>query len=342
MIAHSALFASNFLSGAGLNRGYSEELADRLEARGWQITRTSAKRARTARLIDMVYTTVAQRRAYELAHIDVFSGPSFVWAEAVCSTLRTLRKPYVLTLRGGNLPVFAQRWPRRTRRLFNAARRVTVPSRYLGETMSHYRSDLAVIPNAIDVGAHAFSLRASASPRLIWVRALHAVYNPLLAVEVLARLAPRGATLAMLGPDKDGSRELVAKRAAELGVSDRLELVGRVNKADIPRYLASADIFLNTTNIDNTPISVLEAMASGLCVVSTSVGGIPFLLTHERDALLVPRDDVAAMVVQVERVLDEPALSRALSAAARSFAEQFDWTRVLHTWELLFDEVRRG
>ncbi len=61
-----------------------------------------------------------------------------------------------------------------------------------------------------------------------------------------------------------------------------------VEKSEVPAWLAKGDIFLNTTNVDNTPVSVIEAQAAGLCVVSTNVGGIPFLLENGKDALLVP------------------------------------------------------
>jgi glycosyltransferase involved in cell wall biosynthesis len=99
------------------------------------------------------------------------------------------------------------------------------------------------------------------------------------------------------------------------------------------------DIFLNTTNVDNTPISVLEAMACGLCVVSTNAGGIPYLLEHERDALLVPPDDAQAMARAVHRILTEPGLAESLSENARRKVEQFDWCAVLPQWERLFSLV---
>ena len=67
----------------------------------------------------------------------------------------------------------------------------------------------------------------------------------------------------------------------------------------VPSELNEFDIFLNTTFVDNTPVSVLEAMACGLCVVSTDVGGLSFLLEHEGDALLVPPDNPKAMAAAV-------------------------------------------
>jgi len=114
-----------------------------------------------------------------------------------------------------------------------------------------------------------------------------------------------------------------------------------IPKSHVPKTLELGDIFINTANIDNTPVSVIEAMASGLCVVSTNVGGIAYLLEDQVDSLLVPADDVDAMVVAVKRILTEPDLAERLSSNARRKAEQFDWSVVLPLWEKLFSEVAR-
>ena len=325
----------------GLNRGYSEELADRLEDRGRRVTRTSFELARGRRLVDMVTTAVRRRHDYEVAVIDVFSGPSFVWAEAVAFALRRLGKPYVLTLRGGSLPDFAARWPRRVRYLLRSAVAVTAPSGFLAERLRVYRPDIEVLPNAVDVDRYVFTSRRRVTPRMVWLRALHAIYNPVLAVEVLARVAQRhpDVRLVMIGPDKDGSQRAVEQRAVELGVRGRLDLAGGIAKRDIPPRLADADIFLNTTNVDNTPLSVLEAMASGLCVVSTNVGGIPYLLQDRETALLVPPGDADAMAAAVLALVDDPSLAARLSTRAHDAAEERSWTNVLPQWEQLIDDA---
>jgi glycosyltransferase involved in cell wall biosynthesis len=340
------LYVGTFLSARGLNRSYCEDLADRLVARGWRVTRTSTELARGARLYDMLRTTWARRDDYDVAVIDVYSGAAFVWAEVVSFALRRLGKPYVLTLHGGNLPDFAARSPRRVRRLLGSARAVTAPSAFMQVQMRGYRADITVVPNAVDAEALAFVARTAVRPRLIWVRAFHAIYNPSLAIDVLAALARRfpEVRLTMIGPDKaDGTRAAVVARAQALGVTDRLVLLGRVPRAEIAHQLAAADVFVNTTDVDNTPLSVLEAMAIGLCVVTTSVGGLPYLVVDERSALLVPPRDPAAMARAVERVLCEPALAERISRGARARANEHDWAPVLDRWShTLRAAVARG
>jgi glycosyltransferase involved in cell wall biosynthesis len=116
-------------------------------------------------------------------------------------------------------------------------------------------------------------------------------------------------------------------------------LAGPLPKSEVPRALSQGDIFLNTTNVDNTPVGVIEAMACGLCVVSTNVGGIPFLVEDGLDGLLVPSDNVTAMAAAVKRIPREPRLAERLSRNARVKAEQFDWSVILPQWEELLIEV---
>lgn len=336
------LFVGNFLSGSGTHQTYVEALTDRLECRQWRIVRTSRRRRRLERLADMLHTVWTRRDDYSIAHIDLFSGLAFVWAEAVCFALRRLAKPYVVTLRGGNLPLFATRWPARTRRLLRSAALVTAPSGYLGNVFGHNARELIEIPNAIDLSSYSYRRRAGAGMRLIWVRAFHAVYNPVLAVETLALLQARFplTTLTMIGADKgDGSILAVQQRARVLGVAEKLHVIPGVPKREIPDHLANGDIFLNTADVDNSPVSVVEALATGLCVVSTGVGGIPFLLRDQVDSLLVPPRDSIAMARAVMRLLDEPELAARLSTGARAVAERHDWAHVIERWESMFRRV---
>lgn len=336
------LFVGNFLSSSRASLTVGEALAARLAAAGWITLTTSDKQRRLARLADMVGTVWQRRADYDVAVVDVYSGAAFVWAEAVATALHAAGRPYVLTLHGGNLPAFAARWPRRVRRLLRGADTVTTPSKYLRDRLRHVRSDLALVPNAIEIGSYPFRERTRAAPRLVWLRAFHRVYNPALAVQTVARLtrAIPDVHLTMVGSDTgDGTRAATRQAIDEAGLDGRVEVRGGVAKADVPEVLAQADIFLNTSTIDNTPVSVIEAMACGLCVVSTSVGGIPFLVDDADDGLLVPSGDADAMAAAVSRIVGDPAFAAGLSRRARAKVESFDWSAVLPQWESILDRV---
>ena len=336
------LLVGNFLSGSTGTRGVCEDLAIALKSAGWSVLTTSDRPNRVARLLDFLLTVWRQRHNYSVAQVDVYSGRAFVWAELVCWALRMAKKPYVLTLHGGNLPMFAQGSGKRVQRLLQCSSAVTTPSVYLFEQMCPYRQGLVLIPNPLDLAKYPFKHREHPTPNLVWLRAFHDIYNPSLAVRVVAHLAKDFPTvrLVMIGPNKgDGSRESMMDLALKLGVVERVICPGQVLKDEIPHWLHQGDIFLNTPRVDNTPVSVLEAMACGLCIISTNVGGIPYMLEDEHDALLVPADDHEAMAKAVQRLLTEDGLAERLSGNARRKVEQFDWSNILPRWERLLTGV---
>jgi glycosyltransferase involved in cell wall biosynthesis len=291
----------------------------------------------------MLISAFRWRATYDIAYIEVYSGLAFIWAAKVSKLLSYLGKPFVLGLHGGGLPQFAVKHPKRVRKLLASAQVVVAPSGYLRWGLKEYCSNIEEIPNGIEISRYAFSLRKRVRPKLVWLRAFHEIYNPTMAVAVLADLSNEfpELSLEMVGSDKDGSLAVVKRMAEQFGVYKRLSTPGNIDKKDVPTYLNESDIFLNTTDIDNTPVSVVEAMACGLCIVSTNVGGIPHLLEHNKTALLVEPNDVKAMSAAVARLVTEPGLAQELSSNARSRAEQFDWNIVLPKWQDIFHSVHR-
>lgn len=338
----SVWLVGDFAASLGGNFSVAEDLARRLSARGFVVGTTSDRRQRLVRVADMAFRTWRASGHVDVAVVDVYSGRAFLWAEWVVALLRRRGVPAVLVLRGGNLPRMADREPDRMRRLLGTAAEVVALSAYLGDRLAPFAGSMRVIPNPIDVSAYAYRARPTAVPRLVWLRTFADLYNPVMAVEALARVSERlpEASLAMIGKDSgDGSLAQARRAAVELGVADRVEFVGPVPKSDVPTQLQRGDVLLNTPRIDNVPISVLEGMASGLCVVSTDVGGIPHLLRDDRDALLVSDADAGAMAEAVVRCCTDPALAARLSIAARETALRFDWSAVLPQWESLLHEV---
>ncbi len=338
----SLLFVGNHFISDRNNQNVTLALMTRLAGRGWQILKTSNKKNKVFRLFDMLFTILSRRKVYQIAEVDIFSGLAFVWAELSVSLLNFLGKPVILTLHGGNLPIFSQNHPDRVQRLLRRAEIVVSPSDYLKTILGKIRPDIVVIPNFVEISSYPYNHRRLPTATLVWMRAFHKIYNPWLAPEVVSLLLNDfpDIKLTMVGPDKgDGSFEKTVSAINRLGVKDRIEFPGLVPKNEVPHWLNKGDIFLNTTNVDNAPVSVIEAMACGLCIVSTNVGGIPFLLEDGVDALLVPPEDPEAMANAVKRILTDPQLAASLSANARKKAEAFSWEKVLPMWEALFYEI---
>jgi glycosyltransferase involved in cell wall biosynthesis len=312
-------------SNPGWAVGQGEVLANLLARGGWEVRTASHRVNRWLRLADVATSPWRWRGEVDVLVLLVFSGPAFRLVEAASAAASRTGMPMILWLHGGNLVEFAARHPERVRRVLARGRTVVAPSKFLAEPFG-----ARVIPNVVDLEQYPYRHRETVAPRLLWMRTFHELYRPDLALEVLERL--HGATLTMAGQDK-GLLGETRRRADERGLEVRFP--GFLDAEGKRREFAAHDVFLNTNRVDNAPVSVLEAAAFGLPVVSTDVGGIPSLLRDGEEALLVPEGDAEAMAGAVRRLLEEPGLAGRLSAAGREVAERSSWERVRPLWEEL-------
>ena len=331
----------------GVNPGWvqtqGETLAGLLAGQGHRIRTTSHKPARLPRLLDTLASIFRWRNEVDLVIHQVFSGMAFGVTDAASVLCEILNLRQLFVLHGGALPQFASRHPRWAGRVLQRADAIVTPSAYLARVfgpLAKTPEDIRVIPNILAIEEYPFRLRSSLRPRLLWMRTFHDVYHPKLAIRVLAELREShpGAMLTMAGQEK-GLGARMDRLTGELGLGDHVHFPGYLGLEEKRREFDRHDIFLNTSRIDNMPVSVLEAGAFGLPVVATRVGGIPDLLEHERTGLLVPDGDVGAMAAAVRRLLVDPALARRLSAAGRALAEQSGWEMIMPQWEALIEEV---
>lgn len=244
------------------------------------------------------------------------------------------RKRLVMVLWGGNLPLLFQRRPRLARAVLGRSDELIVPSTYLAQAAERMGLEVSVIPNGIDIDQYPFRLRRSLSPRLLWLRTFHEIYDPILAIDAVASLATEypDITLTMAGSDR-GALQETRVHAVRRGVERHVRFLGFLRHHDKIRELNASDVFVNTSRIDNDPVSVLEATVCGLPVVSTDVGGITHVLRDGKTAMLVRPEDPRALATAIRRLLENPDLSGQLSSAAREQAEHRDWDRVLPAWE---------
>jgi glycosyltransferase involved in cell wall biosynthesis len=330
----------------GRNPGWvttqGERLGDLLETEGYPVISVSSSTNRYIRLADIAYTLIRRRKEIDILLLQVFGGPSFV-VEDIASWLSQLfGHRIVMVLRGGAMPDFMARHSAWNRRVLSRADLLITPSTYLKRAIAPYGFEARVIPNVIDLSAYQYRHRATLSPRLLWMRSFHPIYNPLMALRVLAQLKTEvpEATLVMAGQDK-GQEPEVRAFAKTLGLNGAVRFSGFLDMAGKMREANAADIFINTNSIDNMPVAVVEACALGLPVVSTDIGGVPDLLTDGETGLLVPDNDVRAMADGICRLLREPALASRLSEKGREVAAQSSWDLVGPQWEAVISELSR-
>ena len=337
----SLLYIGNQLSEHGYTATMVETLGELL-AEHYEVFRASSKRLPLLRLVDMLFTLFKLRKRIGIVIIDTYSSKAFYYAWAVALLARLLGKPYIPILHGGDLPRRLQRHPVLCRSIFAFSQVNVAPSEYLCRAFIEAGfQNTELIPNYINISLYPFLLRPSVRPRLLWVRSFHQTYHPEMALKVLALLLPKypDACLCMVGPDKDGSLERCKLLAAELGIEDKVEFTGLLDKSAWVRLSVQYDIFINTTNFDNTPVSVIEAMALGLPVVSTNAGGLPYLLTHRHDALLTPIGQEKDFATAIEYLINNADFAQVLAQNARQKVASFDWTVLQKRWYKLIEQT---
>ena len=283
------------------------------------------------------YVWALWRAAGQVQVFHLFANSGWAWhlLSAPALLIAQLRGAAVIVnYRGGNAdPFFAHAPSHVLRSLRTAAMRVT-PSSYLLRVFGRYGLDAQVIPNIVDLSRFTPVPQRDfgSAPRLVVARNLEAIYDIATTIRALAKVRRRFAgaqlTVVGVGPELPRLRAL----AASLDLGSAVHFVGRIENADMPGLYAQADCVLNASTVDNMPISLLEAFASGLPVVSTNAGGIPDMLEHGVSGLLIEVGDAAAMAHAACRVLEDRALARRLAQAGLAEAQKYAWPRVGALW----------
>lgn len=311
----------------------NETLATLFESVGYRVVRASAVKRPALRTLDQIWSLLTWRKV-DAVVIAVFSGQSFWIADFASCIARCIgHSKVIMFMHGGNLGVFGPEHRRWVTRVFDRADLLLAPSDFLADAFRDWGYDVKVIPNVLSIQTYRYDRRTEARPSLLWMRTFHEHYDPLLAVDVLARVVAvhPEATMTMGGADH-GLLQATKDRAAELGVADRITFAGYLDSTTKAQAFADHDIFLNTNVVDNMPVSVLEAAASGLVPVATAVGGIPALLTDGVNARLVPARDPDAMADAVLGLLADPAAYAELAVGARALAMRSGWPAVYARW----------
>lgn len=176
------LLIGNFLSKKLLTKSYFETLSIKLKEKKYFLYTISSIRNRYLKVLKMFWDIIKSKGKYDLAIVDVFSNRAFFWDEYSTKILKIFRKNYVLLLEGGNLPEFSKNRIKRIKKILSFAKKIIAPTEYLKKEMEVYGREIIVIPYAIEIGSYPYKLREYINPKVIWIRAFHKIYNPLMAI----------------------------------------------------------------------------------------------------------------------------------------------------------------
>lgn len=271
----------------------------------------------------------------DVIHILANSGWAWHLFTAPAMVVARLREtPVIVNYRGGNADPFFTQGPKYVLRMLAKAKLRVTPSVFLQRVFQKHGLDAHVIPNIVDLARFTPSLpRAFGdSPHIVVTRNLEPIYDMPTAIRAFAVIRKAFAnarlTIAGSGPELANLHALVD----QLQLGNCVRFAGRIDNASIPALYASADCMINPSTVDNMPISILEAFASGVPVVSTRVGGIPDVVAHGVSGLLVPVGEPDAMAQEVLRILQNPTIFSGLRQAGMAEADKYAWAEVRAKW----------
>lgn len=285
-----------------------------------------------------------------LLHVHSAARGSF-WRKALlCAMARAARRPYVFHVHSGEFPTWlaarsrlvqaAVRWTLR------GAARVLVLTPGWADALQRAAGPLRCavawnpVPPLAAAPDPAPSAGAVGAPRVLFLGRLRdkkGVYDLLRAWPAVLARHP-GARLLLGG---DGELAAAAALARELGVEASVELPGWLDGSAKAAALRRATVFVLPSYFEGLPISLLEAMAAGVPVIATPVGGVPDLIEAERNGLLVPAGDVSGLAEALRRLLDDAALAQRLVAAARRTVDRHEVSAVCGALSALYAEIDR-
>lgn len=269
----------------------------------------------------------------DLFHVMANSGWSWHLFVAPAIWIGWVRRtPVVVNYRGGEAEAFFHKSFRWVRPSLKRVAAVIVPSDFLARIFQKRDIDVHLVKNIIDTsrfaadGVHPYQRQDC--PQLLVTRNLEPIYDIDTALRAFRRIheAYPGAQLTVCGSGPERGNLIALAR--ELGIADEVTFTGRLDNNRIATLYQSADVMINPSLADNMPISILESLASGVPVVSTNVGGVPYLVTHHETALLVSPGDDRAMADAVVSILGNPALGDSLRQAGYRIIRDYTWPRV--------------
>jgi glycosyltransferase involved in cell wall biosynthesis len=276
--------------------------------------------------------SLARLRRADVVHVFCAAYWAFLLAAAPALVVaRALGKRVVLNYHSGEAAEHLERWGVALHPWLRLADVIVVPSDYLREIFAEHGYVARTIPNVVDLSEFRYRERAELAPRFLSNRNLepyYAVGDVLRAFALIEATRP-DATLAVVGT---GSEEVDLRRSARrLGLRN-IRFLGRVEHSAMPGLYDDADILLNASVVDNQPLTILEAFACGLAVISTPTGDLRTMVRDGETGLTVPPHDPAAMARAALALLERHALAVALTHRAHRSLARHQWSSVRSAW----------
>lgn len=281
---------------------------------------------------------VAALWRYDVVHAFSASYYSYLLGPVPAMLVgRIYGKRVILNYHSGEADDHLANW-RSARWFARLAHEIVVPSGYLVDVFARFGLEARAVGNFVDFSGIAHRERPAPRPIFLANRNHEPLYNVACVLRAFARIQRVRPESELIVAGDGSERVRLEALAAELELR-QVRFVGRVSPSAMAAMYDDADVYLNASNIDNAPLSILDAFAAALPVVSTNAGGIPYMVRDGETGLLVACDDDAALAAAALRMLDERGLALRLTRAAYGeVVGRWAWTAVRDDWARLYRE----
>lgn len=281
--------------------------------------------------ISLFFRLLRVARRYDVLHMHGCSGWGMLPVVYGVIAGKIWRKRIIVTYHGGEAAAYLAKHGAFARRWLKRADRVIVLSGFLKKVFNKHEIPCVVIPNIVQLREDVYQPKKSISPKMISVRHLTDLYRIDLIIRAFAKVVEKypEATLDILGQGdkRDELERLVVSGLGVSGLSERVHFIGQVENEKMYDYLRANDIMLSAPRIDNMPVSLMEAMNAGVLVISSNVGGVPYMIEHQKTGLLFD-GDADALAEQILWALEHQKESVAMIKAAHEEVRKYSWEEV--------------
>jgi len=276
---------------------------------------------------------------YDMLHIFTPGYSAFILAPAPAILLgKLLGKTTILNYRDGRAEDHLNR-SKFAVRIIRQVDALVAPSGFLVDVFAKFGLPARSIPNIVDLASFRFRERSRPRPMFLHNRGLEPLYNVQCTIRAFAIVQQRYPDASLLITHDGPMRHLLETLASDLKLRN-VTFLGKVSQERTPDVYDEADIYVTSPNIDNMPGSVLECFATGLPVIATNVGGIPYIVEHDRTGLLVAPDNPQAVAGAAFRLLEEQELASKLARNAREECRKYEPRQVAQEWLSLYATLR--
>jgi L-malate glycosyltransferase len=274
------------------------------------------------------FSLLLKAHRFDLFHIHGCSFWGGFYPIIIGVTLgKFLNKKTIITYHGGAAGDFLSKNRKTVIFFFKLAEIITVPSGYLQEIFQKYRIATQIVPNIIEFNEEKYITKNEIKPIFISIRSLEPVYNVQCIIEAFEKISysyPES-KLTIVG---DGSLRAELESSVKEKKISGVTFTGAVSNEEVNSLLKNHDIFLSTSFIDNMPLSILEAFNAGLLVISSNVGGIPYLVNDNINGLLFESNDPVALAAKIDFALKNKNYIIELIKRAKTDVKKYTWIEI--------------